>query len=521
MKDHSTWILASWTAAGLIHVRLSVNMFLRPARFWYSAKAPTSDRQIAAYLLSVFGTTTFLALSVVALTRLVPQSALPAKAAVMGIALVLGALGIANLFSYSIKQVVTWLHNRIGNRGLMALGGAALCIPGWLLASHFGAVTSFFEQMLAMASAVACVPVVGAAIVFFRRGRFIEFAEMMPAAPTPGPTSAPCRVVLMIFDEMDQRVAFDHRPQDLALPFLDTLFDESVVATRALPPCRCTEISIPALLTGRLVDETVVSGPTSVNVFFTGKADPEPLRDQVTLLHKLRDRGFNSAVTTWYHPFGRLHGDSVVAFVWEEAPTQENAASGSLWRMVAGFLRSLLETPRMSPFGQSAVVQRATESYQNTQKAARQFAANGKLDFVFLHWPIPHAPYIYDRASTKLGVSKVSSAGYLDNLALTDQAFAEVRADMTRAGVWDKSVVILTSDHWWRHSVGFDGGKDLRVPFAVHFPGQKHRVNYSRQFNTVVTHDLITALLEGVVTCADDLVLWLDRNGIDHMPTKV
>jgi hypothetical protein len=257
-----------------------------------------------------------------------------------------------------------------------------------------------------------------------------------------------------------------------------------------------------------------------VDVHFTGQRDPEPLSDQITLLHKLRDRGFNSAVTTWYHPFGRLFGDSVVTFVWEEAPTQENAASGSLWRMLLGFQRSLFETPRMSPFGQSAVVRRATESFRNIQKAARQFAADADLDFVFLHWPIPHAPYIYDRTSTRLGVSRFASAGYLDNLALTDLAFAEVREDMIQAEVWDRSVVILTSDHWWRHSVGFDGRKDIRVPFVVHFPGQKHRINYSRQFNTVTTYHLITAILEGRVTCEDQLVRWLDRNGIDHMPTK-
>jgi hypothetical protein len=521
MKDPATWLLASWTAAGIIHIRLSVNLFLRPARYWYSAKAPTSDRQIAAYLLSVFGTTTLLALSVAGLTRLAPQSTTAAKAAAIGIALALGALGTASLLSYNIKRVATYLRAHTGNAALVAAGVAAFFISGWLLVSRFTAVTTFVEKALAMAAPIACVPVVGAAMVFLRRERFTEFAEKTPAAPAAGPTRAQCRVVLMIFDEMDQRIAFDNRPLRLDLPFLDALCDESVVATDALPPCRCTEISIPAMLTGRLVDETVVSGPTSVDVFFTGQAEPEPLREQVTLLHMLRDKGFNSAVTTWYHPFGRLHGDSVVAYAWEEAPTQENAVSGPLWRTVAGFLRSLLETPRMSPFGQSAVVRKATERYHNIQKAARQFAANAELDFVFLHWPIPHAPYIYDRTSDRLGVSNVSSTGYLDNLALSDLAFGEVRADMTRAGVWDKSVVILTSDHWWRYAEGLDGRKDLRVPFAVHFPGQTHRVIYAKRFNTVATHDLIAALLDGVVTSADDLVQWLDRNGTDHMPTKV
>jgi hypothetical protein len=172
-------------------------------------------------------------LFVVALTRLIPQSAQAAKAAVIAIALVLGAVGMANLFSYHIKLAAASLRAFVGNGGLAALGIAALCIVGWPLARHFGTVTGVFEQLLAVASPVACVPIAGAVRVLLQRRRSAEFAEKTPARPAATPKGAPYRVVLMIFDELDQRVAFDDRPDGLTLPFLDSLCDKSLVATRA------------------------------------------------------------------------------------------------------------------------------------------------------------------------------------------------------------------------------------------------------------------------------------------------
>jgi hypothetical protein len=43
-------------------------------------------------------------------------------------------------------------------------------------------------------------------------------------------------------------------------------------------------------------------------------------------------------------------------------------------------------------------------------------------------------------------------------------------------------------------------------------PSQREGVEYAQPFNTVLTHDLVIAILEGQVATPADVWRWLDRN---------
>ena len=55
------------------------------------------------------------------------------------------------------------------------------------------------------------------------------------------------RVVWLVFEELDQRIAFEARPPGLGLPELDRLRRESLYADAARPPAGTTEVVVPAL----------------------------------------------------------------------------------------------------------------------------------------------------------------------------------------------------------------------------------------------------------------------------------
>src|SRR5439155_4257338 len=61
------------------------------------------------------------------------------------------------------------------------------------------------------------------------------------------------RVILLVFDELDQRLAFDDRPAGLALPELDRLRTTALYAPHASPSGPQTDISMPALIISRPV----------------------------------------------------------------------------------------------------------------------------------------------------------------------------------------------------------------------------------------------------------------------------
>ena len=84
---------------------------------------------------------------------------------------------------------------------------------------------------------------------------------------------------------------------------------------------------------------------------------------------------------------------------------------------------------------------------------------------------------------------------------------------MEAAGNWDSSTVLFTSDHHFRQDVVIDGKRDSRIPFMLKLAGQKEGIVYGTPFNTVLTGDLLLAVLRGEVTSATGAVEWIDRSG--------
>jgi hypothetical protein len=136
---------------------------------------------------------------------------------------------------------------------------------------------------------------------------------------------------------------------------------------------------------------------------------------------------------------------------------------------------------------------------------------------------VPHPPGIYDRQKEAFELDGESS--YLDNLQLADRALGDLRLVMEKAGIWDDTIVLVTSDHWWRCDIWGPGymwthkdgvviadAKDHRVPFVLKLTGQRVGVTYNGEFNNVLTHDLLLALLKNEVSTPDSVISWLDRN---------
>jgi arylsulfatase A-like enzyme len=136
---------------------------------------------------------------------------------------------------------------------------------------------------------------------------------------------------------------------------------------------------------------------------------------------------------------------------------------------------------------------------------------------------VPHPVGIYDRTRHDFKVSGESS--YLDNLELSDRALGELRQAMESAGLWDSSTLVVSGDHWWRAEIWsrLDSlteeeaavappAPDHRVPFVVKLAGEKEALAYQPEMNTVLTHDLVLAVLRGEVRTPQQAAAWLDQH---------
>jgi arylsulfatase A-like enzyme len=163
------------------------------------------------------------------------------------------------------------------------------------------------------------------------------------------------------------------------------------------------------------------------------------------------------------------------------------------------------------------------ESYIETLQAAKAAIADPNFGLVLVHWPVPHPPGIYSRRKNSFETNDESS--YLDNLKLVDQALGELRGCMEDADTWDDTIVLVSSDHWWRTDIWrptdswtredaetAKSDTDHRVPFLLKLVGQKKAVTYEPIFNNVLTGDLLHGLLGGEISSPDSVAHWLDQH---------
>jgi hypothetical protein len=131
------------------------------------------------------------------------------------------------------------------------------------------------------------------------------------------------------------------------------------------------------------------------------------------------------------------------------------------------------------------------------------------LDLVFVHLPVPHEPVIYDAARGRFRLEPGGS--YADNLALADRALAHLRDQLARAGLWERSWVLVSSDHGWREGPG----PDRHVPFLLKAPGAGRHLAYERKLDTVASARLLTEILRGRIGTISEAALWLERSESD------
>ena len=154
-------------------------------------------------------------------------------------------------------------------------------------------------------------------------------------------------------------------------------------------------------------------------------------------------------------------------------------------------------------------------SHTEIKSRAELMAVDEDIDLLFVHYPIPHRPIIYDRRRPRMTTFRTTKADYL---VLVDRTLGDLRAVMEENGVWDDTTVIVTADHGvWDENYGLPPAplnrNDIgirRVPLLMKLPRQRTRVVVSDSLHASVLHDLLLNLLQGQIVEPDDARVWLE-----------
>lgn len=325
-------------------------------------------------------------------------------------------------------------------------------------------------------------------------------ASRAPAIGTPQPSAPGPRLVVLLFDELDRRVAFDERPPGLTLPAFDAFRAEAIDATSVREATPKTRMSIPTLLTGLPVADAT---PIAASELLLTVADTEPARsvrwsEQESLLSTAHAGGGVAIIAGWYHPYCRVL-TALSACSWYPSGTRASHGQDD------GILHALRDqSEALIPY--VAPKLRHAEIEERIAADGKWAVTAGGAGFVLVHVPVPHKPWI--------GMSfPTAEDGYRTNLALADARLAGLRAEMEEAGNWDSTSVLVTSDHGWREGARKTGEKHPRIPWLLKIAGSREPRTVTRDLQMLTLVPILDGVLRGEIATADDIVTRLEAPG--------
>jgi len=144
----------------------------------------------------------------------------------------------------------------------------------------------------------------------------IPVAEKPLAPPLAAKSTSGKRVLWLLFDEMDQRLAFTDRPATLQLPELDRLRAQAVYATNAYPPSDATIVSMPALITGKMLSNSELVSQSKLMITPADSEAQVNWNSESNVFSKAHEAGYNTALIGWYIPYCNLIGESLSECHW-------------------------------------------------------------------------------------------------------------------------------------------------------------------------------------------------------------
>jgi hypothetical protein len=336
-----------------------------------------------------------------------------------------------------------------------------------------------------------------------------SFKASRPATAVTTRHDAP-RIVWIIFDELDQNTTFVNRSAGTKLPEFDRFRSESLTSTNAYPPNQHTLLSFPSLTTGHVVADAT---PVAANECLLTLPSGAKLNwsEQSNVFSEARSEGFSTGLSGWYNPYCRVIGASLDWCSWVPVVDQINPAldqlslSRAVWiaMQTAAFRIPLAFRLFERQYERQRKVEHQEEFVRVSRASHRLLQQD--LNLKLLHFPIPHHPWLGD------------GNGYVDNLILADRTLGEIRGKLEQMSQWDNSIVLVTSDHWWREAEKVNEEQDRRVPFMLKLASQKVGTEYQKPFNTVLTRELLLQLLRSNLTSPADVATWIDSHpAMDH-----
>lgn len=308
--------------------------------------------------------------------------------------------------------------------------------------------------------------------------------DVRPSIPVEARHPAPANripVFLFVFDEWSYQRSYDGHELRPYFRNLRQLASHSLEFTNAHSQAGSTNPSVPRLLFQR---DGVLQPKNGVAVWEQGDSTV-PSAKLPSIFAAARSRGYRTSLIGFYFPYRTVLGDQVDQIFNEAyAPKGERLRQRVMW-LIAGNLQFLAD-PLSRVLWQQWYSRTVSENWAQVNHewrlAVRDLLRRSDPNtFAVIHWPLPHGPYVLNedgsyRGPFKRGRMEGTPADYQRHLAFLDLVLGEAMGQLDAAGLLDRALVIVTSDHSWKtepdSSLRATPGARTWVPLIVKLPHQ-------------------------------------------------
>ena len=320
------------------------------------------------------------------------------------------------------------------------------------------------------------------------------------------------KVILMIYDALDYHNLFVSQ-NAAQLPHLTQFKEQSLFAKKALSPSNCTLNSIPSYLMGKTVMKAKAIDAYNAHVLLKGANEYISFNAFTpNLFQKIKQQGSHLAVVGWHFPYCKLFGNFL------DECTSINSGHVSYGSSSKDFLGKMFEQVHsLNP------LYRRIHTVNNFYRFNAQISSslqNDNIDFLYIHWPLPHNPIIFDSQKNEVSPLVFSNDNNL-NLMLLDKTLGLHLSEIEESS-WKDAIIIITADHGWgiRPADAFDWIR--RIPFFMRLPNHMKFDPIDLPFDTLLLYDLVPKLINKEITSSEEIKSFIQKNaGIFEEENKI
>ena len=329
-----------------------------------------------------------------------------------------------------------------------------------------------------------------------------------PTPPSAGRDSAqkPPLAVLVVFDEWSWLRTAPRGQIGDSLTHLKWLAGHALLERETRSAAYMTTTSLPRILYQRAGG--VVEG-NGVAWWEEADSSRRPTWEVPDLFDRVRKLGYRSTLFGYYLPYRALLGpdgaDRVVSY--SHTPKRKSWI-GQVGLMLESELQYFTD-PISQWVWPKLFTKLNSEFWRDNTFALRdglihEIQAAPDRTLIVAHLPVPHFPYIWNPNGTYRGPFKRKMGDgtpedYYRNVRFTDTVLGQIVDALQRAGRFDRSLLIITSDHSWRaeqdSAILAQPDATRRVPLVIKWPGQTEPLLSDQPFCNAEIGSVIEAAL--------------------------